>query len=114
TSLLCLILFAGSSLSRYFSETKALSIMINYEADCVQRSADGIAKFGGHKRVKKWQPYFIKLINVDPRLCGLTARMSLRLFMPIAITITTITWLFYLDVILTSIVLLIILFSMPV
>lgn len=114
SSIACLLLFVGSSLAKYFAERSTLNVMAAYELFCVKRASFGISQYGGHKRLAKWQPHFNRLINADSRMCGVIARMGIRLIMPVAIVISTTCWLLYLDLTLTLILLVLIVACVPI
>src|SRR5690606_32418974 len=66
-SLACLCLFVGSAIAKYVADRLTLNLMAAYELFCVQRAVDGISRYGGHKRLAKWQIHFSRLMNADSR-----------------------------------------------
>src|SRR5690606_9309093 len=99
---------------KYVADRLTLNLMAAYELFCVQRAVDGISRYGGHKRLAKWQIHFSRLMNADSRMCGVIARLVVRLIMPVAIVVSTSCWLIYLDPALTTILFVLIAACIPI
>jgi len=108
-----LVLLTLAGITKYVGELGALKIMANYETYCVERAVLAIARYGGDERLSEWKPLYLKIVGPYARCCGSTARTIIKLSLPLAVALSTITWLFYFDWILTGILFLMMLAATP-
>lgn len=110
-SLFC---FVVSFATKYAGDVRLLRLTGHYELYCIKRAVVTLATYGGHKRMKKWLSFASKLTGSDARYCGLVMRFLIRLIMPFLTAVISIAGLFYLDMVLTSILALLIAACAPV
>lgn len=104
-SLFC---FVVSFAAKYAGDVRLLRLTGHYELYCIKRAVVTIAMYGGHKRMRKWLSFTSKLTGLDARYCGHVMRLFIRLIMPFCTAVISLAGLFYIDIVLTAILALLI------
>lgn len=112
-SVACLVLFLVGFLAKYMAETRSLRVAAEQEVQCVREALDGIGRYGGDPHVAQFQPVYIKLIGNDSRVCGMVTRLGIRLMLPVTMAVGTLACLVYLDAVLTAILAVLALATLP-
>jgi len=106
-------MFALSSVVQYLSEVYSMRLCIRFEERCVSRALSVIARLGSHPRMARLQPDFVRIVSIDARFCGTTARLILRSLLPGITAVTMLAALLYLNAGLTASLIILVLMLVP-
>lgn len=99
--------------AKYVADVKLLRLAGQYEMYCTKRAARYIASYGGHAKAHKWKAFYPKILGGYPRYCALTARLMVRLILPALTATVAVAALFYIDAVLTGILVLLVVTCIP-